>query len=158
VLIILVGPALTEDFGIPVLVAHLVVFWWSQDSNVTPPVALAGFAGAAIAGSRPMETSVQAWKYAKGLYLIPLFMVFNQPIILGGPLPLVLWNGLIAILALTAFAAAIEGHLFAPMPTWQRALATAATVAVFWPSLAVEAAGAAIISLLIAGNAAAARR
>jgi TRAP-type uncharacterized transport system fused permease subunit len=65
---------------------------------------------------------------------------------------------LIAILALTAFAAAIEGHLFAPMPTWQRALATAATVAVFWPSLAVEAAGAAIISLLIAGNAAAARR
>ena len=158
VLIILVGPALTEEFGIPILIAHLVVFWWSQDSNVTPPVALAGFAGAAIAGSRPMETSLQAWKYAKGLYLIPLFMVFNEPIIVGGPMILVLWNGLIAILALTAFAAAIEGYLFAPMPPWQRCLAAAATVAVFWPSLPVEAIGASVISLLIAANAAAVRR
>ncbi|MEZ5768397.1 MAG: hypothetical protein R3D80_12545 [Paracoccaceae bacterium] len=40
-----------------------------------------------------METSFQAWKYAKGLYLIPLFMVFNDAIILGGLLLLVLWNG-----------------------------------------------------------------
>ena len=87
VLIILIGPALTEEFGIPLLVAHLVVFWWSQDSNVTPPVALAGFAGAAIANASPMETSVQAWKFAKGLYLVPLFMVFNEPIIVGGPVP-----------------------------------------------------------------------
>ena len=92
VLIILVGPALTQEFGLPILIAHLVVFWYSQDSNVTPPVALAGFAGAAIAGSKPMETSLQAWKYAKGLYLIPLFMVFNDAIILGGPLPVVIWK------------------------------------------------------------------
>ncbi len=158
VLIILVGPALTEEFGIPLLISHLVVFWWSQDSNVTPPVALAGFAGAAIAGSRPMETSVQAWKYAKGLYLIPLFMVFNEPIIIGGPLPLVLWNGLLAILALTAFAAAIEGYLFAPVAHWQRVVAAATTVAMFWPSMPIEAVGAAATTLLFAANYAANRR
>ncbi|ETX14800.1 permease [Roseivivax halodurans JCM 10272] len=158
VLIILIGPALTEEFGIPLLVAHLVVFWWSQDSNVTPPVALAGFAGAAIANASPMETSVQAWKFAKGLYLVPLFMVFNEPIIVGGPVPLVLWNGLLAILALTAFAAAIEGHLFAPMPHWQRGLAALATLAVFWPSVPIEAVGALAIVLLIARNIAVARR
>ena len=69
-----------------------------------------------------METSMQAWKYAKGLYLIPLFMIFNEEIILGGPLPLVLWSGFIAIVALAAFAAALEGFLFRPMPLWQRAL------------------------------------
>ena len=63
-----------------------------------------------------METSIQAWKFAKGLYLIPLFMVFNEPIIVGGPLPLVLWNGLIAIIALVAFAAALEGFLFGADP------------------------------------------
>ncbi|SFG44595.1 TRAP transporter, 4TM/12TM fusion protein [Palleronia marisminoris] len=158
VLIILIGPALTEQFGIPLLVAHLVVFWWSQDSNVTPPVALAGFAGAAIAGSPPMETSVQAWKFAKGLYLIPLFMIFNEPIIVGGPIPLVLWNGFIAILALVAFAAALEGYLFAPMPWWQRILATAGGIGVFWPNLAYEIAGAAIIVLLLWANAMAERR
>ena len=158
VLIILIGPALTEEFGIPLLVAHLVVFWWSQDSNVTPPIALAGFAGAAIANAPPMETSVQAWKFAKGLYLVPLFMVFNEPIIVGGPVPLVLWNGLIAILALTAFAAVLEGHLFAPMPLWARLLAAAGVVAVFWPSLPVEVVGAAVIVLVLGLNAAAARR
>lgn len=152
VLIILVGPALTEEFGVPLLIAHLLVFWYSQDSNVTPPVALAGFAGAAIAGSSPMATSFQAWKFAKGLYLIPLFMVFNETIIVGGPIPLVLWSGLIAMIALTGFAAALEGFLFKPIALWQRVLLVAGVIAVFWPSLPVEAAGAALIVALLALN------
>jgi TRAP transporter 4TM/12TM fusion protein len=149
VLIILVGPALHEEFGVPLLIAHLVVFWYSQDSNVTPPVALAAFAGAAIAGSKPMATSLQAWKYAKGLYLIPLFMVYNESIIVGGPLPLVLWNGFIAIVALTAFAAMLEGFLFAPMRSWVRAACLPGIVAVFWPSVQVEAAGTALLLALL---------
>ena len=152
VLIILVGPALTEQFGMPILIAHLVVFWWSQDSNVTPPVALAGFAGAAIANASPMETSVQAWKYAKGLYLIPLFMVFNPSIIEGGPVPLVLWNGTIAILALAAFAATLEGYLFGPMPNWARVLVLPGMIGIFWPSLTAEIAGAALITALLVHN------
>lgn len=152
VLIILVGPALTEEFGVPLLIAHLVVFWYSQDSNVTPPVALAGFAGAAIAGSKPLETSVQAWKYAKGLYLIPLFMVYNDVIIYGGPLPLVLWNGFIAIVALVGFAVALEGFLWRTMPVWQRVLMVPGVVAIFWPDLLIEAAGTALILLLLAAN------
>ena len=157
VLIILVGPALTEQFGIPVLIAHLVVFWYSQDSNVTPPVALAGFAGAAIAGSGPMETSFQAWKYAKGLYLIPLFMVFNQEIIMGGPIPIVLWSGFIAILGLVAFAAVLEGYLFGPMPMWMRVALLPGVVALFWPDLTVEIVGAVLIAVLLGMNYLAAR-
>lgn len=152
VLIILVGPALTAEFGIPLLIAHLVVFWYSQDSNVTPPIALAAFAGAAIAGSKPMETSFQSWKFAKGLYLIPLFMVFNDSIILGGPVPLVLWDGFLAIIALTAFAACLEGYLFAPLRLWQRALIVPAGVAVFWPDLMVEAAGVVILIVVLTMN------
>ncbi len=152
VLIVLVGPALQTEFGIPLLIAHLVVFWYSQDSNVTPPVALAGFAGAAVAGAKPMATSVQAWKYAKGLYLIPLFMVFNEEIILGGPLPVLIWTGAIAILALAAFAAAIEGYLFAPMDAVSRLLVIPATVAIFWPEPAVEVAGAAVLLGVLVWN------
>jgi TRAP transporter 4TM/12TM fusion protein len=149
VLIILVGPALTQEFGMPLLIAHLVVFWYSQDSNVTPPVALAGFAGAAIAGSKPLETSIQAWKYAKGLYLIPLFMVFNPEIIEGGPLPMVLFAGFLAIIGLVAFAAILEGYLFAPMPIWQRVLLLPAIIAIFYADFTVESIGAvAIVALL----------
>ncbi len=152
VLIILVGPALSNEFGVPLLIAHLVVFWYSQDSNVTPPVALAGFAGAAIAGSKPMETSLQAWKYAKGLYLIPLFMVYNEAIILGGPLPLVIWTGFIAIIALVAFAAVLEGFLWAPLPVWKRLALLPAIAAVFWPTIEAEALGAAVILVLLGLN------
>ncbi|WP_148252884.1 TRAP transporter permease [Aidingimonas lacisalsi] len=152
VLIVLVGPALTNEFGVPLLIAHLVVFWYSQDSNVTPPIALAGFAGAAIAGSKPMETSFQAWKFAKGLYLIPLFMVFNPEIIVGGPVPLVVWNAVIAIAALLAFAASLEGYLFARMSWFSRLLLAASTVAVFYPNLLAEVVGVALIALLVSGN------
>ncbi len=149
VLIILVGPALTTEFGVPLLIAHLVVFWYSQDSNVTPPVALAGFAGAAIAGSKPMETSFQAWKYAKGLYLIPLFMVYNDEIILGGPLHMVVFAGILALAGIVAFAAVLEGFLFTTMALWHRAALIPPIVAVFWSSAMVEALGlVAILALL----------
>lgn len=152
VLIVLVGPALTQEFGIPLLVAHLVVFWYSQDSNVTPPIALAGFAGAAIAGSKPMETSFQAWKFAKGLYLIPLFMVFNPEIIMGGPVAVVVWNGVIAILALGAFAAALEGYLFMRMSWLPRLAITGAIIAVFYPNLMTEIAGVVVMVVAIGAN------
>ncbi|KPQ23015.1 MAG: TRAP transporter, 4TM/12TM fusion protein [Halomonas sp. HL-48] len=158
VLIVLVGPALTEEFGIPLLIAHLVVFWYSQDSNVTPPIALAGFAGAAIAGSKPMETSFQAWKFAKGLYLIPLFMVFNPEIIVGGPVPLVIWNGVIALLALGAFAAALEGYLFTRMGWLSRIAISIAIIGVFYPNLMAEVAGVVVMSVAIVANWLASRR
>ncbi|MFN2409478.1 MAG: TRAP transporter permease [Halomonas sp.] len=158
VLIVLVGPALTEEFGIPLLVAHLVVFWYSQDSNVTPPIALAGFAGAAIAGSKPMETSFQAWKFAKGLYLIPLFMVFNPEIIVGGPVPLVIWNAVIALLALCAFAAALEGYLFTRMGWLSRLAITAAIIGIFYPNLLTEVAGVVVMAVAITANWLASRR
>lgn len=152
VLIVLTGPALTQDFGIPLVIAHLLVFWYSQDSNVTPPVALAAFAGAGIAKSNPMRTGVEAWKFAKGLYLIPLFMVFNPEIIVGGPVLLVAWNVLTAFAALGAFAAALEGYLFTRMAWYSRLLATAGMIGIFWPSHVVEIVGFAAILAVLAIN------
>ncbi|MDL4863235.1 TRAP transporter large permease subunit, partial [Halomonas elongata] len=158
VLITLVGPALTSEFGVPLLIAHLVVFWYSQDSNVTPPIALAGFAGAAIAGSKPMDTGFQAWKFAKGLYLIPLFMVYNPEIIMGGPWPLLVWTALAGFLALGAFAAALEGYLFTRMSVPVRLVLLPAIVAAFYPSLVAEVIGVAVMVVALGGNWLASRR
>ncbi|MDP5365630.1 MAG: TRAP transporter permease [Paracoccaceae bacterium] len=152
VLIVLVGPALNQEFGVPLLIAHLVVFWYSQDSNVTPPIALAGFAGAAIAGSKPMETSMQAWKYAKGLYLIPAFMVYNPEIIMGGETWYVIWTGIIVVIGLVGFAAAIEGYLFTWMDKLSRVLVVPGVIAIFNPDEIIEAAGAAVVLGIIALN------
>ncbi|MCF8077449.1 MAG: TRAP transporter permease, partial [Desulfotignum sp.] len=82
VLATLAGPALM-DMGVPVLVAHMIVFWYSQDSNVTPPVSLASFAGAAIAKASPMRTAFASWKLAKGLYIIPLVMAYRPLLGMG---------------------------------------------------------------------------
>ncbi|MCH8551404.1 MAG: TRAP transporter permease [Natronospirillum sp.] len=152
VLIILVGPALTAQFGVPLLVAHLLVFWYSQDSNVTPPVALAAYAAAAISGSKTMETSVQAWKFAKGLYLIPLYMVFHPEIIMGASLDILLWKGMMIILGLAAFAGAIEGYLFTRLQNWMRAVIAVATVLVFFPEFWHQAVAGVAIVLMVALN------
>jgi TRAP transporter 4TM/12TM fusion protein len=152
VLVVLTGPALSQEFGIPLIIAHLVVFWYSQDSNVTPPVALAAYAGAGIANADPMRTAVEAWKFAKGLYLIPLFMVYNPEIVLGGPLPIVIWTAVTAAAALGAFAAALEGFIFTRMYLVSRILAVLGTIGIFWPDLRVEIAGFALIILVLGIN------
>lgn len=64
------------------LTAHLIIFWLSQDSNLTPPVCLAAFAAAAIAKTPPMRTGFVAWKVGKGLYIVPLLFAFT-PLIAG---------------------------------------------------------------------------
>nr|MCS5578976.1 TRAP transporter fused permease subunit [Gammaproteobacteria bacterium] len=64
------------------LSAHLIIFWLSQDSNVTPPVCLASFAAAGIAGTKPMATGLTSWKVAKGLYLVPVLFAYS-PLISG---------------------------------------------------------------------------
>ena len=142
VLIVLAGPVLINDFGLPVLIAHLLVFWYSQDSNVTPPVCLAAYAAAGIAGSDPMRTGFQAWKYAKGLYLIPLLMVVHPELALGGPWPVVLGKATMAMVALAAFAAALEGQSLRRLTAGGRILLLAGASTAFFPSFLVGGLGA----------------
>jgi TRAP-type uncharacterized transport system fused permease subunit len=113
-------------------------------------VALAAFAGAAIAGSKPMETSVVAWKYAKGLYLIPAFMVYNPEIIMGGETWYVIWTGVIVVIGLVGLVAALEGYLFTWMDKVSRILIVPGAIAIFNPDAVIEAVGAIfVLGLLI---------
>ena len=154
VLIILAGPALVNDFGLPVLTAHMVVFWFSQDSNVTPPVCLAAYAAAGVAESDPMRTGFHAWKYAKGLYLIPLLMVVHPELVLGGPILTVLGKAAVAMVALAAFASALEAHALRPVSTTGRLLLLLCASSAFHPSPLVGVVGAiiAVGYVLVSGN------
>jgi TRAP-type uncharacterized transport system fused permease subunit len=69
------------DLGVPILAAHMIVYWLSQDSNITPPVCVAAYAGAAIAGSDPWKTGWTSFKYAKLLYVMPLLFAFTPSIL-----------------------------------------------------------------------------
>ncbi len=113
------------------LSAHLIVFWLSQDSNVTPPVALAAFTGAAIAGTKPMETGLQSWKIAKGLYIIPLLFAYTP--FIGGSWGEVFEIFFFALFGLYAFTAALQGHMESRLNPLSRLLSLGAAAALLCP-------------------------
>jgi TRAP transporter 4TM/12TM fusion protein len=80
---VLAVPPLME-MGVVLIAAHMIVYWFSQDSNITPPVCVAAYAGAAIAGSDPWKTGWTAFKYAKLLYVVPLLFAFTPQILFEG--------------------------------------------------------------------------
>jgi TRAP transporter 4TM/12TM fusion protein len=151
VLVVLAGPAL-QDLGLALITTHMVVFWLSQDSNVTPPVALAAYASAGIAGASPMRAGFQAWKFAKGLYLIPLLMVYAPGVMLEGPPATILFHLVVALAAIAALVAVLEGHLFAATRDWERVLLAMACVPLLFPDMGSRLAGLGIIALVLGRN------
>jgi TRAP transporter 4TM/12TM fusion protein len=76
-------PALTH-LGVNPIAAHMIVYWLSQDSNVTPPVCIAAFAGATIAKANMWRTALMAFKFAKFLYLAPFIFGYVPAFSLDG--------------------------------------------------------------------------
>ncbi len=80
---VLAVPPLAE-MGVVLIAAHMIVYWFSQDSNITPPVCVAAYAGAAIAGSDPWKTGWTSFKFAKLLYVMPVLFAFTPAILFEG--------------------------------------------------------------------------
>jgi TRAP transporter 4TM/12TM fusion protein len=144
VLATLAGPALL-DMGVPLLVSHMIVFWYSQDANVTPPVSLASFAGAGVAGANPMQTAFTSWKLAKGLYIIPLVMAYRPLLGLGKEYTLLNWEVTVTMVATTlglvAFAATIERYLFRRATLIETMLFLTAAGGLLWPGYVFDVVG-----------------
>jgi TRAP transporter 4TM/12TM fusion protein len=113
------------------LVAHLIIFWLSQDSNVTPPVCLAAFTAAAIAKSPPMATGFQSWKAAKGLYIVPLLFAYT-PLVNGSFLEM-LQIGFFALFGIYATNALIARFAEGPIALWHWPMLLAGAILSFWP-------------------------
>ena len=113
------------------LAAHMIIFWLSQDSNVTPPVCLAAFTAAAIAKSKPMHTGFVSWKLSKGLYIVPVLFAYSP--LLSGDWWLAAQTGLLALVGIYLLAGALEGWLEHRLPLWARALAGFAGISMMWP-------------------------
>jgi TRAP transporter 4TM/12TM fusion protein len=138
----LLDPALVTGM---LLSAHLIIFWLSQDSNVTPPVCLVAFTAAAIAGTRPMLTGLTSWKIAKGLYLVPVLFAFT-PLITGT------WTERLAVfgfacLGLYALAGILQWHLETRLNTLTAPLLLLSAFLLLWTPLGMTAhfAGAALL-------------
>lgn len=116
----LVGPVLGQLGAIP-LAAHLFIFYFAMMSMVTPPVALAAYTAASIAGTPIMQTSMAAFRVSLVGFTLPFMFVFRPELLMlkttGDPPGLleVLPALVIATLGILAFAAGLAGHLFAPL-------------------------------------------
>jgi len=114
------------------LSAHMIIFWLSQDSNVTPPVCLTAFAAAAIAKTPPMATGLTAWRIAKGLYIVPILFAYTP--YLNGDWLTGLEITFFAAFGIYALAVGFEGHGEHPIPHWLRPVIFAIGVFLIWPT------------------------
>ncbi|GAJ74727.1 LOW QUALITY PROTEIN: TRAP-type uncharacterized transport system, fused permease component [Vibrio sp. JCM 18905] len=119
-----------EAVGLALLAAHLIIFWLSQDSNVTPPVCLTAFAAATIAKTPPMRTGLMAWKIAKGLYLVPLLIAYTG--LVSWDVTSVITVGFFAIIGTYALIGAIEGYLEGPLNILTRLLLVVVGTLLVW--------------------------
>ena len=139
------------------LSANMFAFYFGVLADLTPPVALAAFAGAAIAKADPMKTGVQATKLAIAAFIIPYIFVFNPEMLLFGvaerPVMMVVMI-VTAIIGIVGLAAGVEGFLLTKMKWYERVAAIAGGLGMvtpaIWDDLAGGVALAAVIALQIA--------
>lgn len=125
---LVVPPAVTMA---ALLSAHMIIFWLSQDSNVTPPVALAAFTAAAIARSPAMATGVASWKLAKGLYIVPLLFAYTP--LLSGDWIAMMTVFAFAVVGIYSLVGALQGCMQRPIGWVTRAFALLAGIGCMWP-------------------------
>lgn len=134
VLAITAGPALT-DMGFTLLTAHMIMIWYSIDSEITPPVGLASITAAGIARSDPVKTMLTAFKFAKGLYILPFMFYYRPGILLQGSLFTIIETIVSVFLGLLAFAACWDGFFLKKTTLLERFLLLLSATGLFFPGI-----------------------
>jgi TRAP transporter 4TM/12TM fusion protein len=144
------APALVREFGVFPMAAHLFIFYFACLSALTPPVALASFAAAAIASARPWEVGWLAVKFALAGFLIPFMFVYGPAMVLKGTaleITMAVVTGLMGTLSL---AASVQGWLLRRARWYERIILLAASLALIKPGWATDIAGFALLLFTLA--------
>ena len=132
--------------GVPVMAAHFFVFYFGIVADITPPVALAAYAGSAIAKSNPMKTAFNASKLAVAAFIVPYMFCFNPAMLLIDTTAIqVVQISITAFIGIFALAAALEGYCFANMNAVIRIVIAAGGLLLIHPALATDLVGLIIV-------------
>jgi TRAP transporter 4TM/12TM fusion protein len=143
------APALVK-LGIPVVAAHLFVFYFAMFANLTPPVALAAFAAAGLSGGDPMKTGIASVKLALAGFIIPYMFVFNNELLLLDTTWMIALRVVAtSIIGVIMIGVAIEGYLLREVPMVLRAASFVGALLLITASVAQDIAGVAILAILI---------
>ncbi len=147
VLAALGAPALVQ-LGVPLLAAHMFIFYFGCISNVTPPVSLAAFAAAGISGSPPIKTAVFAAMLAGAGFIVPFMFVYGPELLMEGTFVGISLATVTAIVGVTSLAAAGVGYARKRLAPWERALALGAALLLVFPGLLTDGAGLLAVSVV----------
>lgn len=145
VLASLVAPTMIQ-LGIPPLAAHMFIFYFGCISSITPPVALAAYAGAGLAGCDPNKTGYKAFRLAFCSFLIPYLFVYNPVLLMEGGVLDILWSLVTALIGAYLLASGFEGFFFRWSLKWfERPLMILGAVMLIVPGMVTDLVGIAII-------------
>ena len=136
--------------GVPVVAAHFFVFYFGIVADLTPPVALAAYAGAAIAGANPMKTALQSTKLAIGAFIVPYIFALNPAMLFvdttAGEVILIVITSLIGMFGV---AAGLEGYMLRKTSWWERLLSVAGGLLLIYPGLVTDIVGLVLVGLVL---------
>ena len=136
--------------GVPAIAAHFFVFYFGIVADLTPPVALAAYAGAAIGQANPMKTALTSTKLAIGAFIVPYVFALNPAMLF---IDTTVWE--VILICITSFvgifsvSAALEGYVIRSMPWWQRIVSLAGGLLLIYPGIVTDAIGLAFVALVI---------
>jgi len=143
------APILVQ-MGFPLVAAHFFVFYFGIVADITPPVALAAYAGSAIAKSDPMKTGINATKLAIAAFIVPYIFAMNPSMLLMDQGVLAAIQVIItSCLGIFGIAAALEGYIVTRAPWWQRILLAAGGLCLIDPEFMTDVVGVAVIVVVI---------
>ncbi|MBE6883058.1 MAG: TRAP transporter permease [Ruminococcaceae bacterium] len=144
------APILVQ-MGVPMIAAHFFVFYFGIVADLTPPVALAAYAGAAIAQANPMKTAITSTKLAIGAFIVPYVFALNPAMLFidtsVGEVILICISSLIGMFGV---AASLEGYLFRNMRWYERVLSAAGGLLLIYPGLVTDVIGFVLVALVVA--------
>ena len=136
--------------GTPVLAAHMFVFYFGIVADITPPVALAAYAGAAISGGNPIRTGVIATRLAITAFIIPyIFVLSPQMLLINTDVISVVQIVITSTIGMFAIAGGLEGYMKKPLVWWQRILSIIGGLMMIDPGLMTDLIGIAIIGIVV---------
>ncbi|TVQ69205.1 MAG: TRAP transporter fused permease subunit [Oceanospirillales bacterium] len=136
-----VAPGL-QQIGIPPLVAHFFVFYYAVLSAITPPVALAGYAAAAIAGTDPLKTAITSFKFGLAAFIVPFMFFYSPALLMDGTWTEILSVVISASIGIYLLAASIQGwFLRGGVNLIQRAILLVAAISMIAGGLMTDAIG-----------------
>ncbi len=142
----ILAPALTK-LGLPPLTAHLFVFYFACLSAITPPVALAAYAGAGIAKCNPMKTAIEACKIGFAGFLVPFAFCYAPAMMLKGPLPSVLSVAITALIGTIYISAGFQGWFLTMLSPIERIILIVGGLLLFTPGTITDIMGLVLVGI-----------